>query len=98
MKKKAVEVKTGGANEKSFFRQTGEVIGSIGAHIANATDHIVEFVASEVTHAKKALKKSPVTKLVKTTPKSKHTKRSGAKKVKKSAVAKGKRRTAGAKH
>jgi hypothetical protein len=98
MKKKAVEVKRKDANEKSFLRQTGEVIGNIGAHIANATDHVVEFVANEVVHAKKALKKSPVKKLVRDARKPAKAKKSGSKTTKKSAVTKRKRKTAGAKH
>jgi hypothetical protein len=73
MKKKAVSTEVSVKENKSIFRQAGEMIGSIGAHIVQAKDNVVEYVSDEVGIAKKttgiiskkikkAFKKNPLVK------------------------------------
>ena len=66
MKKKSAAKKQqiAGINEKTVYRQAGELIGTIGAHIALGTGRVVNFVSDEVTIVKKAIKK----KLAKKSP------------------------------
>jgi hypothetical protein len=45
------------ASDKSVFRQAGELIGTIGAQIANGTGKVVDFVSDEANIVKKAIKK-----------------------------------------
>jgi hypothetical protein len=76
MKKKAPAQKTQNAEDKSLLKQAGEVIGSVGDHIVQAKDSVVDFVADEVVvvkktarkiarKVKKAVKKTPANKIVK---------------------------------
>lgn len=77
MKKKASALKVKEAEEKNLFRQTGEVIGSIGAHVVNATNHVVDFVADEMAHAKRAV--GQIAKKVKKASKKRPVKKSSKK-------------------
>jgi hypothetical protein len=59
MKKKPdpKEANSATAEEKSIFRQVGEVIGSIGAHLSIGKDKIADFVSQEVKIVKRTVKK-----------------------------------------
>src|SRR5664279_580635 len=59
MKKKTVSKQNHApsAEDKSLFRQAGEIIGSIGAHIVEGKNKVVEFVSHEVTVVRKTVKK-----------------------------------------
>jgi len=89
MKKKAISKDVQEATDKSIFRQAGEMIGSIGAHIVNAKDIVVDFVSDEAVLAKNGAKKmvKQVKKATKRTPAKKTTRKparktkSGAKKT-----------------
>jgi hypothetical protein len=50
---------------KTVYRQAGELIGSIGAHIALGTGRVVNFVSDEATGIKKAIKKKLGKRVVK---------------------------------
>jgi len=69
MKKKnpSKKVRRSASEEKTVYRQAGELIGSIGAHIAMGTTRVVDFVSDEATVVKKAIKK----KLAKKAPQKK---------------------------
>src|ERR1700722_7664168 len=69
-------------SDKSVFRQSGELIGTIGAQIANGTGKVVDFVSDEETIVKKAFKKKLAKK---NTPKKKLAKKSSSAKTKKPA-------------
>jgi hypothetical protein len=80
--KKNAAVKAGmNSDDKSIFRQAGEMIGGIGARIVHAKDNIVGFVSDEYVEAKKVTKKiagkvkkvakKPVKKVTKKTAKAK---------------------------
>ena len=70
MKKKTVTSKVNENENKSMFRQAGEMIGTIGAHIMLAKDSIIDFVSDEAVVAKKATDKmaKKVKKAFKKTP------------------------------
>jgi hypothetical protein len=59
MKKKSTseDVNQSESEDKSVFRQAGELIGSIGAHIVQGKDKVMDFMSDEVTIVKKAIKK-----------------------------------------
>jgi hypothetical protein len=89
MKKKSIsENENSAESDKSVFRQAGELIGTIGAQIANGTGKVVDFVSDEATIVKKAIKKklakknTPKKKPVKKTPSTKTKKSSKKKSVK----------------
>ena len=67
MKKNAITENEEDLQEKSYFRQAGEAIGSLGAQMVNAKDHVVNFMQHEVTTAKKTARKigKKLTKAVK---------------------------------
>ena len=76
MKKKPATKKVNENENKSMFRQAGEMIGTLGAQIIQAKDSLVDFVSDEVVVAKKAtdkmankvkkvFKKKPLKKAVK---------------------------------
>ena len=56
MNKKTKAPEAVDSEEKSLFRQAGEVIGSIGAHIVLAKESVVDFVSAEAESAKKTVK------------------------------------------
>jgi excinuclease UvrABC helicase subunit UvrB len=66
MKKKnpSKEEHSTASDEKTVFRQTGELIGTIGAHIALGTAKVIDFVSDEATVVKKAIKKKLAKKAV----------------------------------
>ena len=98
MKKKSVaaSVNGSGSEVKGLFRQAGELIGSIGAHIADGKDKILDFVSEEVTVVKKTIKKKlarkkPVKKIIKkaarkTVPRKALVKKASSKKAVKKAI------------
>jgi hypothetical protein len=99
MKKNTVKANVHTIEEKSIFRQAGEVIGGIGAHIVNAKDSVMDFVSHEFDNTKKrakkmgkkvkkAAKKVPVRKLAKKTAKKKTVKKVTKKTSKKSSAGK----------
>ena len=57
MKKNSDSANVHSTEDKSIFRQAGEVIGSIGAQISIAKDNVVDFVQHEVVAAKKTARK-----------------------------------------
>lgn len=57
MKKGTHSENENSSSDKSVFRQAGELIGTIGAQIANSTGKVVDFVSDEATIVKKAIKK-----------------------------------------
>jgi hypothetical protein len=69
MKKKnsSKKVRRSASEEKTVYRQAGELIGTIGAHIAMGTTRVIDFVSDEATVVKKAIKK----KLAKKAPQKK---------------------------
>lgn len=73
MKKKSKQVKTKKSSEKSIFRQVGEVVGSIGAHIVQAKENVAGFVSDEATMVKKTAKK--IAKSIKKAPPKKRQKK-----------------------
>jgi hypothetical protein len=95
MKKKSIAASVNGTvtEEKGLFRQAGELIGSIGAHIADGKDKILDFVSEEVTLVKKTIKKKlakkqPVKKVIKKAAKKLSLKKTARKPVSKKAPAK----------
>lgn len=52
--------KSSGSGEKTIYRQAGELIGTIGAHIALGTARVVDFVSDEATVVKNAIQKKLV--------------------------------------
>jgi hypothetical protein len=58
------EEHSAGSDEKTVFRQTGELIGTIGAHIALGTAKVIDFVSDEATVVKKVIKKKLAKKTV----------------------------------
>jgi len=81
-KKASIKQKSSGSREKTLYRQAGELIGTIGAHIALGTTRVVDFVSDEATIAKKAIKKKFAKK---SAPKKKAIKKVASKAAKKSA-------------
>ena len=82
MKKKSIsENENHAESDKSVFRQAGELIGTIGAQIANGTGKVVDFVSDEATIVKKAIKKKLAKKTI---PKKKQTKKASSVPAKKS--------------
>ena len=96
--KKEIHSENSSSSGKSVFHQAGELIGTIGAQIANGTGKVVDFVSDEATIVKKAIKKklakknTPKKKPVKKTPSTK-TKESSKKKSVKRATKRPVRKT-----
>ena len=61
--KKEIHSENSSSSGKSVFHQAGELIGTIGAQIANGTGKVVDFVSDEATIVKKAIKKKLAKKI-----------------------------------
>jgi hypothetical protein len=57
MKKKAIPIDANNSEDKSIYRQAGEAIGSLGAHIVHAKDNVVNLVSEEVVAVQEVAKK-----------------------------------------
>ena len=89
MNKKSTKptLKDSESEDKSVFRQAGDLIGNIGAHIVEAKDSVLGFVSDEVKVVKKAVKKV-AKKITKKSPAKKTTPKKTIKKTVKKTVKK----------
>lgn len=87
MKKKSPTTPTAPAEDSSFMHKAGELLHSIGSHIVDAKDVVVDSVAKEIKVVKKAIKKKKLAKKKAAVPK-KPVKKAASKKTAKKPPAK----------